>query len=176
MAVLMVGFIWFAPGVKNRFIEFYDSANRPPVGLAHDSTNIRVSILNCSVAIAKENYLWGVGFENLPEALHACFEANYDSAFYKDHYYLTHNYFTYIFLSTGIFGLLALLYYVFTVVVILRKINIFALYVMAINVCIICFTEDYFYRQFGLFYFSLILFSFIKFKAHSDAVKENINH
>ncbi len=172
---IMALFIALAPGIKNRFLEFYDSIGKPPVGLAHDSTNIRVAILNCSTEIAKEHYLFGVDFVNLPSVLHSCFEANYDSEFYKDHYYLTHNYFAYIFLSTGILGLLLLLFYTYNVIVILRKINLFIVYVMAVNVFLICFTEDYFYRQFGLFYFCLILFSFMKHREYLDSEEKRIH-
>ncbi len=158
----MAAIIWFGPGLKNRFIEFYDSVNNPPVGLAHDSTNIRVAILKCSLEIAKDNYMFGIGFEQLPFALHNCFESHYDSEFYKTHKYLTHNYFAYIFLSSGIFALLVFLFYVYKVAEILRRINFFPLYVTAANVFLICLTEDYFYRQFGLLYFNLILMTFLK--------------
>ncbi len=163
IVALMAAIIWFGPGLKNRFIEVYDSINNPPVGLAHDSTNIRVAILTCSLEIAKENYWFGIGFEQLPYALHDCFESRYDSEFYKSNMYLTHNYFAYIFLSSGIFALLIFLFYVYKVAELLRTINLFPVYVMAANVLLICFTEDYFYRQFGLLYFNLILMTFIKY-------------
>ena len=170
---VFAGLVFFVPGINKRFTELYESVNRPPVGAAHDSTNIRVAILKCSTEIAQEHYLFGVDFVKLPGVLHECFASNYDSAFYVDHYYLTHNYFAYIFLSTGILGLLLLLFYTYNVMIILRKINLFIVYVMAVNVFLICFTEDYFYRQFGLFYFSLILFSFMKFREYSDAQANN---
>jgi hypothetical protein len=149
------------PGVKNRFKEMYNSYNNPPTGLAYDSTNVRVSITKCSVEIAKENYLFGVGFDNLTDELLECFKSNYDSSFYANHTYLTHNYFSYIFLSTGIFGFLLFLYYCFTVAKKVIAINKFLLSIVVINVFFVCLTEDYFYRQYGIFYFNLILMTFI---------------
>lgn len=151
------------PGIKHRFSEMYKSYSNPPKGLAYDSTNIRVSITKCSIEVAKENYLFGVGFDNLTDELYECFKGNYDSSFYENHRYLTHNYFAYIFLSTGIIGMLFFLFYCYKVGVELKKINRFLLYVVAINVFFICLTEDYFYRHYGIFYFNLILMTFINY-------------
>jgi len=170
----MAAIVWFGPGLKNRFSELYESIDRPPVGLAHDSTNIRVAILKCSLEIAKENYMFGIGFEQLPYALHNCFVSHYDSEFYKTHKYLTHNYYAYLFLSSGIFALLAFLFYLFKIWEILRKIHFFPLYVTVANVLLICFTEDYFYRQFGLLYFNLILMTFLKYYEFQKATPTKI--
>lgn len=153
--------IFLIPGVKNRFSEIYRSFNNPPKNLSYDSTNVRVAITTCSFEIAKENYLFGVGFDNLEDKLYECFKVNYDSSFYENHKYLTHNYFYYIFLSTGIIGLLSLLFYCYRVALEVKKINRFLLYVVIINVFFICLTEDYFYRHYGIFYFNLILMTFI---------------
>ena len=162
-ALIGLSLISFIPGVKKRFTEMVVSYKNPPKGLAFDSTNIRLSISECSYEIAKENYLFGVGFENLPKELNKCFAKNYDSSFYKNHQYLTHNYFFFIFLSTGLIGLLALLFYWYKVFRIPLKINSFLLYVVTINVVLISCTEDFFIRHYGIFYFNLILMTFINF-------------
>lgn len=159
--ILALVLIFTIPGIKNRFTEMYKSYANPPKGLAYDSTNIRMSITKCSLEIAKENYLFGVGFNNLQDKLYECFKSNYDSAFYENHRYLTHNYFSYIFLSTGIIGFLCFLFYCYKVAIKVKKINRFLLYVAIINVFFICLTEDYFYRHYGIFYFNLILMTFI---------------
>ncbi|RKS26391.1 O-antigen ligase-like membrane protein [Flavobacterium endophyticum] len=164
--ILGVSLALLTPGVKNRFKEMYNSYNNPPTGLAYDSTNVRVSITKCSVEIAKENYLFGVGFDNLEEALSECFKSNYNSSFYENHNYLTHNYFSYILLSTGIFGFLLFLFYCFTVAKKVIRINRFLLSIAVINVFFVCLTEDYFYRHYGLFYFSLILMTYINYSKY----------
>lgn len=148
------------PGVKNRFEEVVKSYNNSPKGLAYDSTNIRVSIYKCCYSIAQDNYLIGVGFDNLGKELKSCFRDNYGSDFYKKESYLSHNYFLYIFLSSGIFGLLFFLFYVYKVVVSVFKIKVFLLTVAMINIFILCFTEDFLYRHYGLFYYSLIFFTY----------------
>lgn len=153
----------FIPGIKNRFWEFYNSYDKPPVDLAYDSTNIRVSILKCSKDIARENYMFGVGFKNLQKELYQCFEENYDSSFYESTNYLTHNYYTYILLCTGIFGLIAFVFYSFKVFRIAYRLNYFLLNIALLNIFVLCFIEDYLYRHYGLFFFSLILMSFMNY-------------
>jgi len=162
LLLLLSGFFsyQYIPGIKNRFIEIVDSYNNPPKGMAYDSTNIRVAIFNCNKMIASENFYTGVGFSNLKDELLNCFYSNYDSEFYKNKKYMTHNYYAYIFLSSGVFGFLIFLLYLYKIVVLTIKINSFLLYVVITNVLLVCFIEDFFYRQFGLYYFSLIFYTF----------------
>lgn len=152
------------PGIKNRFDEMIDSYNNPPKGMEFDSTNIRVSIVKCSSSIAKENFWNGVNFNDVEDKLLGCYEENYDSDFYKNKKYLTHNYFMYILLGSGVFGLLIYLFYVYRVFINIKRINSFMLSVAMINIFFLNFTEDFFYRQKGLFYFSLLLFTFLMHK------------
>ncbi|MBF0694114.1 MAG: O-antigen ligase family protein [Flavobacterium sp.] len=150
------------PGITNRFTEMFEKYNKPPVGIEFHSTNIRMAIYTCSTLIAKENFWTGVGYDKIGDRLTDCYQENYDSSFYKDKSYLTHNYFMYILLSGGILSLIAFLYYIGRVLRAAWQINHFLLSIFLLNVLIICFTEDFFYRQFGLFYFSLIFFSFLR--------------
>ena len=154
--------VMFIPGIKNRFSETYYSFNSKPEALAYDSTNIRKAIYDCSIQISKENLVIGVGFENLQLSLNDCYKSNYDSSFYQNHNYMTHNYYLYILLSAGIIGFMFYLIYLINLIKICIKSNLFLFRVLIINALIICFIEDYFYRQFGLLYFSLMAMIFIK--------------
>lgn len=154
----------YVPGVKSRFVEIAASYNKPPQGMSFDSTNIRIAIINCSKQIAENNFFTGVGFNNTKDELLNCFKSNYDSSFYKNKKYMTHNYFMYILISSGIFGLLFFLFYIYTIIKLTLKINSFLLNVVILNVLCVCLIEDFFYRQFGLFYFSLIFYCFLNNK------------
>lgn len=156
------------PGIKNRFKEMIVSYNKPPTGLAYDSTNVRVAIYDCCADIANDNYLLGVGFDKLEGALKICFRDNYGSDFYNKQNYLSHNYFFYIFLSSGIFGLLIYLFYVYKIIRFSLKINAFLLYACLINILILSFTEDFFFRHYGLFFYSLIFYSFYNYKVNKQ--------
>ena len=152
------------PGIKNRFAEMYDNYDKAPVGLSYSSTNVRVSIYKCCLEIGKRDGLWGVGFSNLGDELLACYKENYRSSFYIKNGYLSHNYFFYIFLSSGVIGFLIFLFYIYNVAVEVMRIKIFVLTVGLINIFAICFSEDFLYRQFGLFYFSLLFFTFYNYR------------
>jgi O-antigen ligase len=161
--------IFTIPGIRNRFTEIYKSYNSNPNGLAYDSTNIRTSIVKCNFELAKEHYLLGVGYNNLQKELNNCFETNYDSSFYENHAYLTHNYFFYILLSTGIFGFIIYLFYCYKVYFELKKIKYFLLNIAIISILIVSFTEDFFYRHYGVLYFNLLLMSFLNYWKFSSS-------
>lgn len=169
--ILVVGIGMFTPGIKDRFVELFESFNVKPENVAYDSTNIRRAIFDCSVDISKENFLLGVGFENLQDELNACYKDNYDSSFYEKINYMTHNYFFYILVSSGIFGLLLFLFYLGNVIKIATKANQFLFYVFLFNVIVIWFTEDYLYRQYGILYFNLMLICFIRYS--QNVLNEN---
>ena len=148
------------PGIKNRFAEMYHKFNDPPKGLDYSSTNVRVAIYKCCWNIAEEHYLWGVGFSKIGNELLECYQSNYDSGFYEKKGYLSHNYFYYIFLSSGIFGLILYLFYLYKIATICFRINSFLLNICMVNILILCFSEDFFYRQYGLVFFSLVFYTF----------------
>lgn len=161
--IIVVGVLIFTvPGIKYRFAEMVKSFNKPPSGMAYDSTNIRVAITKCNYELIGNNWLTGVGFENVQTELNQCFKANYNSGFYSAGY-MSHNYYAYIFIATGIIGFLILAGYMLYVLLLLKRINSFLLTVAIINVFVICLTEDFFYRHYGNFYYHLILLSFIKY-------------
>ena len=153
--------VQYTPGIKNRFVEVYKSINVKPKELAFDSTNIRKAIFDCSTNLVKENWVTGVGFENLQAKLNECYAANYDSSFYENHIYLTHNYYLYILISTGILGFVFYLFYLATIIKISLKSNLFLFNSFIVTILIVCFIEDFFYRQYGVLYFNLILMCFI---------------
>jgi len=154
--------IFITPGIKSRFTEVINSSNRPPQGLEFDSTNIRKAIFDCSVSLMKSDYLYGVGFANLQNKLNDCYASNYNSSFYKEKEYLTHNYFFYIFISSGILGFMFFLFYVFNIIQIALKINNFIFNIFLINILLMCCIEDFLFRHYGILYLNLILLSFIK--------------
>ncbi|MGG7037090.1 MAG: O-antigen ligase family protein, partial [Flavobacterium sp.] len=163
--------IYLTPGIKERFVELYSSFNIKPEAEAYDSTNTRKAIFDCSVSLSKENFITGVGFENLQSELNSCFRSNYDSDFYKKNNYMTHNYYFYIFISSGIIGLLFYLIYLFNIIKIALKNKSFLFNLFLLNTLIVCLIEDYLYRHYGLLYFNLMLVCFIQ---HSKTIKDEI--
>jgi O-antigen ligase len=151
------------PGINTRFIELYNSYNKPPVNVSYDSTNIRKAILDCSINTSKENLLYGVGFENLQSKLNECYGKNYDSSFYESQNYLTHNYYFYILVSSGIIGFIFFIIYLITIIRTCLKTNLFLFNIFLVSTLIVCFIEDYLYRHYGVLYFNLLLICFIQY-------------
>ncbi len=169
-SVLGIGaLVLFTPGVKNRFMELYHSVNVKPIDKTFDSTNIRKAIFDCSVDLFQENWVRGVGFENLQLELNNCYKSNYNSDFYKDHDYMTHNYYLYIFISSGFLGFLFFLIYLANIVRISFKSRIFLFQSFIFTILIVCFIEDFLYRQNGILYFNLLVMCFIKYIENNES-------
>lgn len=174
---LFLGILLFlaknTPGLNERFYEFRDSLTKPPKDLSYNSTNIRVALYNCDYDLAKENFWFGTGFENIKNEIENCLNSKYDSSFYKDHQYLSHNYFLYILISGGIFSLLIFLFYLYSVFnFILKTNNLFILNAFFINILTVSMIEDFFYRVYGLFFFNLIILTFYK---NNQILNDNYN-
>jgi O-antigen ligase len=150
------------PGLHERFYELSISLTKPPKKMSFDSTNIRVAIYNCDIELVKENFWIGVGFNTIKDKIEECLISKYDSAFYNNHQYLSHNYFLYMLISGGIFSLLLFLFYLFNVFKIVLKSNKFIFYIFFTNVLLMCMIEDFLYRVYGLFFFNLIVLIFVK--------------
>ena len=150
------------PGLYERFHELKISLTNTPKDLAYDSTNIRIALYNCDYSLAKDNFWFGVGFENIKNEIEYCLKSNYNSSFYLDHQYLSHNYLFYILISSGILGLIGFLIYLIHVFKIALRVNVFLFYFFFINIMVVSLTEDFFYRAFGSFYFNLIVLMYYK--------------
>ncbi len=164
--------VLFTPGIKNRFTEVFASINKPPQGIEYNSTNIRKAIFDCSINLIQSDYLSGVGFSNLQDKLTACYEGHYLSHFYYENQYMTHNYFFYILISSGVLGFSFFIFYVFKIIKIAYQMKSFIFNVFLVNIFLMCLIEDFLYRHYGGLYFNLLLLVFIQ---HSKNKKTNQN-
>lgn len=174
--VLSLGILFFigllavlTPGVKDRFNETFTSLNKQPLGVNYDSTKIRKAIFDSSVSLIKSDFLFGVGFNNIQDRLNKCYQENYYSNFYYENQYMTHNYFFYILISSGVFGFLFFLFYVLQIIKIAIRIRHFVFTVFLVNILLMSLIEDFMYRHYGGLYFNLLLMVFIQ---HSNTIQE----
>jgi len=163
LIVLCFLLITITPGMFLRITELINSLNTEPIGVAYDSTNIRKAIYTCDFYLLNDHLFTGVGFSEIKLELLNCFESNYTSNFYKDHLYLTHNYFIYIILGCGVFGLLPIIYFFYKNYTFLFRFKSLATSIFMLNTLLMCLIEDYFYRQNGILFFLLISLSLFKF-------------
>ncbi|WP_158281503.1 O-antigen ligase family protein [Sediminitomix flava] len=120
------------------------------------STSIRVYIWKATVSLIKENWIIGIGFNNIAEAIFSYLE---NDKIYLDHQYNTHNQFLSVFLGIGFIGFLLLL--LFYLIHLHRskhnKIYFFLLIIFLIN----SLTENVLERQFGAVLTSFLLTYFL---------------
>jgi len=182
---IIVGFVFLSitfslglkvPGMYERFREVFLSFNTPPKGVAHDSTNVRLSLYKCDINILKDNFFYGVGFHNIKNEINTCLESNYDATFFKDYKFLTHNYFIYMFAGAGILGFTSFLLYVFYLYRKAFEIKSTELFILLSCISVGCFTEDFLYRNFGTLFLHIYFFMYLKNNLLFNDNKNTINH
>jgi hypothetical protein len=164
--VLFLGMLSFfvknTPGLEERIYEFTNSLTTPPKESSYNSTNIRVAIYSCDYDLVAQNFWLGTGFENIKDEIENCLNSKYDTSFYKNEKYLSHNYYLYIFISGGVFSFLIFLFYLYSVFKVVWRLKVFVLSAFFINILSVCMIEDFLYRAYGLFFFNIIVLIYFK--------------
>ncbi len=97
-------------------VRFFDEVNaqklRPPVGIAHTSSNIRVGIYKCASELFQKNPIVGVGIGDVQAELNNCY-LQFHTRVYQEGNYNTHSTYLNLLLSGGIIGLLLFLLSIF---------------------------------------------------------------
>lgn len=154
--------------ISERFNEIRTEINRPLEGDYHNSINIRVAIIKCSLDLLKEVPFLGFG-DDLQEQLNSCYEGNYDSNFYKLTTYNTHNYYFNLVLYGGWLFLIFFFFYIFWV---FKKMNFpVFLKIILIQILIINFTENFLSRHHGIILFIYFISLFLIPKTNKEIVK-----
>lgn len=156
-----VGFYSFNDILTKRFNEIRTEINNPVNGLNYNSTNVRVMFFTCSIKLVKNLPFLGYG-DSLQSDLNRCYGNNFDTDFYKEQDYNTHNYYFNLLLYGGWFFLILFLFYIFYVFIRIKHSTlaiVFLLQILMINL-----TENYFSRHFGIIPFTYFITIFVFFK------------
>ena len=151
----------YTPAIWSRIIETRDTPLETPVGVHHNSTNIRVGIYKCSWELIRKNMFFGVGAGSDRPLLEACY-TQFPTDAYRITYYNTHNQYINFWLLGGIFSLLLFLGSIgYAVVLSLRRKDHTLLFFM-ILMSISFLSENVLSRQAGVvfyyFFISLIIY------------------
>jgi O-antigen ligase len=105
----------FNTDFKRRFNEIKDPKSYLNVNI-HNSTSIRYAIWDCSISQMKSsNLFFGEGIGDVKVLLLNCYDSKYPEL---NKYYNTHNQFFFIFLTTGILGLIS---FILTIIFVYRE-------------------------------------------------------
>ncbi len=155
LTMLLGASLLLLPPIQNRLREMNAQNMSAPSGKNDNGTNVRAGIVDCSVSLVKQNWLWGVGAGDVQVSLNACLN-QFDTQVYAVHNYNTHNEYINYWLSFGIIGLLVFVavlgFSFYTAIVSGQYLHIYFLVFMSI-----CFlTENYLDRQAGVTFFALM--------------------
>ncbi len=110
----LIGFVGYfslrTPLLKSRISEISNTAFKPPVDIHFNSVNLRIAQLLCSKEIISQHWLTGVGAGDAQESLNNCYQQHSWSPALYERSYNAHNQYLQTWLSSGIVGLLVLLF------------------------------------------------------------------
>ncbi len=157
----VMGSIVYIPNINKRFTEIQNTPLTPPRGLAHNSTNLRIGQLFCSLEIIKANWMIGVGTGDYEKALNYCYETRaYSEVLYRDSYN-AHNQYLQTWIMVGLVGVIILILLLFAPVY-YSLINKDWLTLSVFLTFIICFvTESYLQSSKGVVLFSFFYIIFL---------------
>ena len=144
-----------SPPFKNRIKELTNTKLiLPTMGQPSEEVNFRYGIYSCVYEILKDNWLLGVGVENVQDKLNSCYGKytyqNFDD--FKNTTYNSHNQYLDIILKYGIFGLV--LFFIFLLWGI--KNNDFNYQIFIFLTLMSLISENIFDRQVGIVFFNLL--------------------
>ena len=159
--------VYFIPTIKNRLNDLkITKLILPQKNQTSADVNFRYGIYNCTWYLLKENWMFGVGPQNVQKKLDECY-SNYTYKNYDDFNkvtYNTHNQYFDVFLKYGILGLL--LFFIFLFWGIKNKNPIYWFFLFLILFSML--TENIFNRQIGIVFFNffntLFFLSYLKSK------------
>ena len=151
-ATLILAFIFITP-LKQRYVQVAETEVALPQGDFHNSVNVRYGIFRCSLEILEDNWLLGTSAGGLQQNMNYCFN-QFDTIVYETGNYNTHNQYLDLWLSLGIFGLLAifLIYWIPFAHALRTSSDLYLVFIIFFSVC--CFTENVLARQWGVEFFA----------------------
>ncbi|MCL7752803.1 O-antigen ligase family protein [Polaribacter sp. Z022] len=132
----------------------------------YNSSNVRNGIYYCSLKLVKNNFIFGVGIGDVQDELNNCYSDNISSNIYTWRDYNTHNQYLFFFVTSGVFGFLFFLLFLYYLINKSYKQKNFIYFYFIISVSLMFLTENILERSDGVIFFSFFnsIFLFNNFK------------
>jgi O-antigen ligase len=155
--IISFSIIQLSPNLKYRFNELFQESTYKEFN-RKKSTSLRISIYKCGYGIVKENFFFGVGVGDVPEALSSCYKTI--SFYLVENKFNSHNQFLSILLGTGIIGFAFFIIFLVFNLIKSNNINDSTLFYLLIFYILNFLSENLLERQNGiiLFYFLICFF------------------
>lgn len=121
----------------------------------NSSTGIRLQIYDCAIHKITESPIFGYGIGDVNDVLNNCYLNSKTLSVEKN--YNTHNQYFSFWLSAGIFGLIAFLFYLVTILKIAKKQNSIIFYLISLFFILNMLTENILEREDGVIFFSFLI-------------------
>lgn len=147
--------LYQVPVVNQRLVEIAYTPLKPPVGIHHNSTNLRVGILYCSAELLKKHWLLGLGTGDMQSHLNNCYQTNqFSEVMYANNGYDPHSQYIEIWLTLGIIGLgLLIANFILPMKFAFQEKNrLYLAFLILVALC--CLTESVFNTQKGVVFFA----------------------
>ncbi|RDC62978.1 hypothetical protein AHMF7616_01577 [Adhaeribacter pallidiroseus] len=160
--------------MNKRFKETTETTLKAPTGMEHNSTNIRVGIINCAYQLISANWLFGVGTGDSQDYLNKCYkDSKFSSLMYQDSYN-THNAYLEIWSKNGVFSFILLIIILIMPLTISFKYDNIIYFSFLFIFCLTSLTESTLNSQKGVvfysFFNSLLAFNMPYFKYYSKKI------
>ena len=152
--ILIVSIIYL-PKYKdiNNFGELNNLVNKQ--NEQNSSTGLRLQIYDCSIEKIIKSPVFGYGIGDVSNVLNECYEEKNTILLEKN--YNSHNQFFSIYLSTGIIGFVAFIYFFVFVIKVANKKDTQILFLLVLYFCFNMFTENILEREDGVILVSFLL-------------------
>ncbi|WP_298901095.1 O-antigen ligase family protein [uncultured Psychroserpens sp.] len=170
LVLILFAFSYLIEPIRNRYLEFVNAFFSPETSFL-GSTSYRLNIYECSIGKIFESPLFGYGVGDTKAVLTSCYEEK--ATIFNGLYFNSHNQFLSVWLASGVFGLIALIYTLFfNFKRAIQRTN-FIYFSVLILFLVTLLTENILERQNGvlLFSFFINLFAFTSLKENPKEVK-----
>jgi O-antigen ligase len=171
--VLLVIVFISIPQKNNRFAEIIKGVTYKKIDM-YNSTSIRIRIYQCGFELLQERPLVGYGIGDVQDELDKCYE-KYDSNFVKGRYN-SHNQYLFAWLSSGLIGIIAILFFLsFCVRMSVKYKDSIMLSILVLYSVVFLF-ENVLSRQSGVIFFSFVVNFFLWYNLNKEKskVEENV--
>jgi len=166
--IIIITFI-LLPKQNNRFTELFHKESFEKVDL-NNSTSIRFNILKCSIKLVLEHPIFGYGLGDVQEELDSCYSSN--GLKVANGRYNSHNQYLFVWLSSGILGLIIFMIYLYYIFNIAIKNKDYFLLNALILFAITFLVENVLSRQSGVILFAFLM-NFLVLKNLNSKPLEN---
>lgn len=158
LSSFFIAFLFLSNPISTRVKEYYKTGfsllDKKTKSTKFNSSNVRNGIYYCDFKLIQNSPILGIGIGDIQDSLNSCFKKDLSSDIYKWHTYNSHNQYIYFWISTGILGLISIVFLILRTFTFSLKEKNKLLFLITCLIAITFFTENLLERSDGLMFYS----------------------